>query len=86
MVAYVYVVSTPYFAKTSADGRARLEGMPAGPYEAKVWHPRLRGEMAARPITLAENEDGHLTFSLTLRPDARPVPRRDPYEGQQSGG
>jgi plastocyanin len=85
MVAYVYVVATPYFAKTGADGHARVEGLPAGPYEAKVWHPRLRGETAARPITLAEDEDGRVTFSLTLRPDARPLPRRDQYEGQQSG-
>jgi len=86
MVAYVYVVTTPYFAKTGADGHARVEGLPAGPYEARVWHPRLRGEAAARPITLAEDEDGRVTFSLTLRPDARPLPRRDQYEGQQSGG
>jgi plastocyanin len=86
MVAYVYVVATPYFVKTGADGRARLEGLPAGPYEARVWHPRLRGETTGRPITLAGDEDGHVTFSLTLRPDARPLPRRDPYEGQQSGG
>jgi plastocyanin len=85
MVAYVYVVATPYFAKTGADGHARVEGLPAGPYEAKVWHPRLRGETAPRPITLAEDEDGRVTFSLTLRPDARPLPRRDQYEGQQSG-
>jgi plastocyanin len=86
MVAYVYVVATPYFVKTGADGRARLEGLPAGPYEARVWHPRLRGETTGRPITLAGDEDGHVTFSLTLRPDARPLPRRDPYQGQQSGG
>src|SRR5262245_35051226 len=86
MVAYVYVVATPYFAKTGAGGRARLEGVPAGPYEARVWHPRLRGETAARPITLAEDEDGRVSLPVTLRPESRPVPRRDPYEGQQSGG
>jgi plastocyanin len=85
MVAYVYVVATPYFAKTGADGRTRIDGLPAGPYEARVWHPRQRGETAARPITLAEDEEGRVAFSLTLRPDARPLPRRDPYEGQQNG-
>ena len=85
MVAYIYVVTTPYFAKTGADGRVRLEGVPAGPYEARVWHPRLRGE-AVRPITLAEDEDGRVTFSVTLRSEPRPVPRREPYEGQQQSG
>jgi plastocyanin len=85
MVAYVYVVTTPHFAKTTADGHAHVEGLPAGPYEARVWHPRLRGEAVVKPITLTEDEEGRVTFSLTLRPDARPVPRREPYEGQQSG-
>jgi len=85
MVAYVYVVTTPHFTKTTADGHARVEGLPSGPYEARVWHPRQRSEAAARSITLTEDEEGRITFSLTLRPDARPVPRRDPYEGQQNG-
>ena len=30
MVAYIYVVATPHFAKTVADGKARLDGLPAG--------------------------------------------------------
>ena len=37
-------------------------------------------------VFIAEDEEGRVAFSLTLRPDARPLPRRDPYEGQQSGG
>jgi len=86
MVAYIYVVTTPYFAKTDADGRVRLEGVPTGPYEVRVWHPRLRGEAAVRRITLAEDEDGRVTFSVTLRSEPRPVPRREPYEGQQQSG
>ena len=86
MVAYVYVVTTPHFAKTTADGKARLDGLHAGPYEARVWHPRLRGEAMARPITIAEDEEGRVSFSLTLRPESRPAPRREPYEGNQQNG
>ena len=86
MVAYIYVVTTPHFAKTTADGKARLEGLPAGPYEARVWHSRLRGEAMARPITITDDEAGRVTFSLTLRPESRSGPRREPYEGNQQSG
>jgi len=40
MLAYIYVLTTPYFVKTAADGKARLEGLAPGAYEARVWHPR----------------------------------------------
>jgi plastocyanin len=86
MVAYIYVVATPHFAKTTADGKAHLEGLPAGPYEARVWHPRLRGEAMTKPITLADDEEGHITFALSLKPESRPAPRREPYEGPQQSG
>jgi plastocyanin len=89
MVAYIYVVATPHFAKTVADGKARLEGMPAGTYEARVWHARLRGatEATTKPITLTEDEEGRLTFTLSLKkPESRPAPRREPYEGPQQSG
>jgi plastocyanin len=86
MVAYIYVVATPHFAKTTADGKAHLDGLPAGSYEARVWHPRLRGEAPAKPITLTEDEQGHIAFALSLKPESRPTPRRDHYEGQQESG
>ena len=38
MIAYVYVVDTPHFAKTGADGKARIEGLPAGEYDVKLWY------------------------------------------------
>lgn len=41
MVAYVHVVDTPHFGKTDAKGQARIEAMPAGAYQLKVWHARL---------------------------------------------
>ncbi len=45
MLAYIYVVTTPYFAKTAADGKARLDGLTPGTYEARVWQPRMRGDI-----------------------------------------
>jgi plastocyanin len=37
MIAYVKVVDTPFFAKTDADGVARIE-LPAGKYKLSAWH------------------------------------------------
>ena len=34
MLAYIYVVTTPYFAKMAADGKARLDGLTPGTCEA----------------------------------------------------
>jgi len=41
MVAWVVVVDTPHFARSAASGRARIEGVPAGNYQLRVWHPGL---------------------------------------------
>lgn len=46
--------STPYAAKTDADGRITLRGAPAGAASPTVWHPNLRGQAQARPITVAQ--------------------------------
>jgi plastocyanin len=85
MLAYIYVVTTPYFVKTATDGRARLEGLASGAYEARVWHPRLRGETekTAKPVTLAAGEPGQVTFTVSLKSAWR-VPRPpDSYKGTQ---
>lgn len=42
MVAYVYVADTPWTGLTDAAGRAVIRDVPAGPYRATAWHPRLR--------------------------------------------
>jgi plastocyanin len=47
MVAWVVVVDTPYFAQTR-DGRARIEGVPAGTYQLRTWHPGL--PVGAQPL------------------------------------
>jgi plastocyanin len=84
MVGYVYVLATPYFAKTAEDGKARIADVPPGAYEARVWHPRLRAETekTAMSVTLAAGEPGQVTFVVTLKPDRRPI-RRPTYEGAQ---
>lgn len=41
MTAWVVVVETPYFTRSGADGRASLDGVPAGDYRLRLWHARL---------------------------------------------
>jgi plastocyanin len=84
MLAYVYVLTTPFFAKTAADGKARVEGLAPGAYEARVWHPRLRGdtEKTGKPVPLATGEAAQVSFVVSLKSEWR-IPRRpvDPYKG-----
>ena len=41
MVAWVVVVDTPHHGKTDAEGRVRLDGVPAGAWRLRSWHPGL---------------------------------------------
>jgi plastocyanin len=41
MAAWVLVVDTPYFGKTSADGVVKLSNIPPGSYRLRAWHAGL---------------------------------------------
>ena len=41
MSAWVIVVETPYFARTTEAGRAAVANVPAGSYRLRVWHTSL---------------------------------------------
>lgn len=66
MVAYVYVVDTPYFAKTDSKGSARLENLPAGQYELRVMHPEERA--ALPPNALKFSGPQSLEVKLPIAP------------------
>jgi len=87
MVGHVYVLATPYFAKTGEDGRARIAELAPGTYEARVWHPRLKTDTdkTSTSVTVTAGEPAQVTFSVALKPDRRPI-RRPGYEGAQGGG
>jgi plastocyanin len=48
----IVVLDTPYFQKTDANGRYRLEGLPAGRFVLKAW---VGDEVRERPVELAED-------------------------------
>ena len=68
MIAYLLVVSTPYFAKTDATGNARLRDLPAGGYEFRVWHPRERAAATARALVLEASATPAIGFGLDVLP------------------
>lgn len=52
MEAYVLVVNTPYFAKTSLQGQALVANVPPGRYRLRLWHPRQKAELPAQEIAI----------------------------------
>ena len=86
MVGYVYVLATPYAAKTGADGRARVEDLPPDTYEARVWHPRMRSapEKTDKRVTVAAGEPGQLAFQVPLKPETKWAPSRGYEQRPQS--
>ena len=73
MVAFIKVVDTPYAAKTDAQGRAVLRGLPVGSAPVRIWHPYLRaaGNEIARTLTVGPGEARE-----TVQVDVRNAPDR----------
>jgi len=61
MAAWVVVADTPWFARSAANGRARIEGVPAGNYRLRLWHAALGPgiEPAAVAITFGAADAEH---------------------------
>ena len=74
MIAYILVISTSYFAKTDADGNARLRDVPAGAYEVKAWHPQQRAAPEAAATALEAAATQRAAFQIDL------VPRKARYK------
>jgi plastocyanin len=72
MVSYIHVVDTPWFGKSDAAGRARLDGLPDGRYKLKVWHYGLANlDVAAEQVITVKGDAGNASMRLDLRPGAR---------------
>src|SRR5262249_51537063 len=62
MVAFVGVVDTPYFARTTATGIVTVD-VPSGRYRMRVWHPAASTALPSREITVRTDE---VKIPLTL--------------------
>ena len=52
MAAWVVVSDTPWFARSGADGRARIDAVPPGSYRLRVWHPGLPANTEPTPTAV----------------------------------
>lgn len=70
MVAYIYIVDTPYFAKTDSNGLANLEEITPGEYDFHIWHPgSINNNDSAKTITIDQDNTIQEQFILNIRPD-----------------
>ena len=73
MLGYIYVADTPYFAKSTKDGTAVIDGLPAGEYLVRVWQPRMDDaeETTTRKVTIDAVGTSQLEWKLSLKPEVR---------------
>jgi plastocyanin len=62
MEGYVYVVETPYYAVSAADGSYEIKDVPAGKYALKIWHEKLKGQ----EVTVDVPEKGNATVDFEI--------------------
>jgi len=79
MEAYVLVVNTPYFAKTTSGGHAGINGVPAGRYQLHLWHPRQK---TAPQDAELEIGGGTLVKNLVLDVAPRMVKPKPPLDAE----
>lgn len=68
MEAHVLVVETPWFAKTGADGVARVAAIPAGAYRLRLWHPRQKAAAETRLIDVPVTPSKSMALVLDVAP------------------
>jgi hypothetical protein len=68
MVGYIVVVSTPFFARTDSEGRARIADLPAGRYAVHAWHPRQRTQVPPQEVSLDAQSTAAPAFSIDAAP------------------
>jgi plastocyanin len=78
MLGYLFVLDTPHFEKTNADGRVRINDLPLGDYTLKAWHPDQRAALTGRALRIAtENAQQDVALDVAPRP-RRYKPPHDP--------
>jgi len=63
LTAYGGVMTHPFFAVTSADGRFTIEGLPPGEYELAVWHEKFGTSSLSVKVITASTQDANFTLT-----------------------
>jgi hypothetical protein len=72
MIAFIDVVDTPFAAKTDAQGRAVIHGVPEGAQKVTVWRPYLHapGNAVAGTVRVPRDGAAAMTFTAEVRAPA----------------
>ena len=68
MIAYIYVVDSPWFAKTDNDGVAKIDGLPAGDFDIGAWYYAQDARPTPVGVKLRVDETGAAVFTVGRRP------------------
>ena len=79
MVGYIYVTDSPWFAKTDANGSAKLTALPSGHYHVHIWYPGLDTSPEVHDVELSGEQRTQTEWRLTAKPPS--PPRRAPLPG-----
>jgi plastocyanin len=85
MIAYVYVVDSPYTAITDKDGNANITNMPAGDYEIAIMHYDMDPDEKPKSIHISADEDDKLELQASITLKAKFHPRRSPMRLNRGG-
>jgi len=75
MIGHIVVLDTPYFAKTGADGIARLQA-PPGDYDLRVWHVRAERQVPDKRLALRGDRAPGQAVGLAVSPAPAPAANR----------
>ncbi len=74
MRGHVFIAESPWSAVSDAAGRVRIEGVPDGAAELRVWHPDQLTDQTPQPLQVgaASNAEAKINFTPRTR-SARPA-------------
>lgn len=63
MHGHIYVVDTPFFAKTGEEGKGKIDLAP-GEYEVRIWHAEMQGKPEENSQRVTVVDSAKLNFTI----------------------
>jgi len=66
MSAYVFILETPFYAVTGADGKVKIGNPPSGEYDVQIWHSgmKTKPQSIKKQITTTEESPEEAIFTI----------------------